>query len=283
MAIQEQCRVLDQQKLSARFFLLTLQSKYIAEHGQPGQFVQVRVENDTAPLLRRPISLHRLNPKQQTFQLLYEVVGKGTEILSRASVGNEIDVLGPLGKGFIIDPKKKAHILVGGGMGVAPLAALAAQITNAYILIGARTKELVVGEKELKELGAQVVVSTDDGSYGMKGLVSDQLLELLNSTLGNSSSRAEASRCEAFDIISIYACGPKAMLKMVSEIAWQKKIDCQVSMEQRMACGIGTCLGCVIETKSGYKKVCDEGPVFPAQEIIWEPANKFAVPGREKP
>lgn len=264
MPIQEKCRIIDHQKVGSRFYKLTLLSNYISSHAAPGQFVEVKCSDSYDPLLRRPISLHKISREHETFELLYEVVGKGTELLANFTVGGELDVLGPLGEGFKIDPKKNIHILVGGGMGVAPLLALAEAVKvpgekAVYALIGAKTKECVQCEAELKEVADQVIVSTDDGSYGESGLVSDQLLKLLNSAFDNS----------AFGIISVYACGPKAMLRAVAEIAVQKKVTCQLSMEERMACGIGACKGCAVKTRSGYKMACKDGPVFAAQEIVW--------------
>ncbi|MFH1826086.1 MAG: dihydroorotate dehydrogenase electron transfer subunit, partial [bacterium] len=225
---------------------------------QPGQFVNIRCSEDYDPLLRRPFGVHKTSKENKTFEVLFEVVGKGTELLSKHQVGQELDVLGPLGNGFQIDKNKKVAILVGGGMGIAPLLELGIReqrIGNRIIvLIGAKTKHKVLCEKEFKDLGTEVIVTTDDGSYGKKGFVSDVLLELLKSPKETT----------------IYACGPKPMLQTVAKIAEQKNVSCQVSMEARMACGIGTCLGCVIQTKNGYKKVCDDGPVFEAKEILWQ-------------
>ncbi|MFC1511166.1 dihydroorotate dehydrogenase electron transfer subunit [Candidatus Margulisiibacteriota bacterium] len=261
MSIQEKCRVLDHQQVAPRYFKLTLSSAYISSHAEPGQFVNVKCSEDYDPLLRRALSIHRVSKEHKTFQLLYEVVGKGTELLSKYNVGAELDVLGPLGKGFQIDKSKKIAVLVGGGMGVAPLFCLAESLKETgqtiYVLIGASTKDCVACEQDFIKITDHVIISTNDGSYNKKGLVSDVLLEVLD------------SRVAANDAI-VYACGPKAMLRAITEITSQKKIDCQVSMEQKMACGIGTCLGCVIKTKSGYKKVCDDGPVFDSKEIAWE-------------
>jgi dihydroorotate dehydrogenase electron transfer subunit len=252
MSIQEKCRILDHGEVAPQHFKLTLSSAYISNHGSPGQFVNIKVSDGTDPLLRRPFSIHRVS--KDKFELLYEVVGKGTDVLSKASVGSELDVLGPLGNGFKIDKKIETAILVGGGMGVAPLLYLAEKIKakDLYILIGAKTRKRVLAEKEFKKITDQVIITTDDGSYGNKGFVSDALI----AELGDKTA-------------TIFACGPNPMLEAVSEIAFQKKCDCQVSMEQKMACGIGTCLGCVIKTKSGYKKVCDDGPVFNGNDITW--------------
>ncbi|MBN2057263.1 MAG: dihydroorotate dehydrogenase electron transfer subunit [Candidatus Saganbacteria bacterium] len=271
MSIQEKCRILDHQQIAPQHFKLTLVSKYISAHGLPGQFINVKVSDSYDPLLRRPLSLHRIMPEEESFELLYEVVGKGTELLSKRTVGSEIDVLGPLGSGFSLEQKEIA-VLVGGGMGVAPLLALAEALKDPvassqgpgakaiYVLLGARNRARVLAEKEFRSVTEQVLIATDDGSYGKKGFVSDILIDVLENTLEPRTQ----------NLAVIYACGPDLMLKAVTDIAFQKKIPAQVSMEQRMACGIGTCLGCVIGTKNGYKKVCDDGPVFNSEELIWQ-------------
>ena len=264
MSIQEKCRILDHQNIAPQHFKLTLSSAYISSHSEPGQFVNVKIGKSYDPLLRRPLSVHRISKEHKRYELLYEVVGRGTELLSKYSVGSELDILGPLGKGFAIDKKKEIAVLVGGGMGVAPLLLLGDKLkgkTKAiYALIGAKTRNRVLCEQDFKSITDQVLVSTDDGSYGKKGFISDVLLDFIDNQLTTHN----------FQLSTIYACGPKEMLKAVVDISFQKKIDCQVSMEQHMACGIGTCLGCVIKTKDGYKKVCDEGPVFEGKEIIWQ-------------
>lgn len=264
MATQEQCQVLDQTQVGPRYFKLTIKSLYIATNAEPGQFVNVRVDNGTEPLLRRPISLHKINREHQTFELLYEVLGQGTELLSKVTVGAKLDILGPLGSGFKLDPEKKIAILVGGGMGVAPLLSLAQQLKllggrAVYALAGARDKSCLLCETDFAELANEKVIATDDGSSGRKGYVSDLLLDLLNNTL----------ETRHYPETAIYACGPKGMLKAVAEIALQRQIDCQVSMEEKMACGIGACLGCAVATRNGYKMVCKDGPVFNAKEIVW--------------
>jgi dihydroorotate dehydrogenase electron transfer subunit len=264
MPIQEKCQILDHQNLTANRYKLTLVSPYISSQAEAGQFVEVKCSDGYDPLLRRPISLHRINKEHKTFELLYEIVGKGTELLTKYTIGKELDILGPLGQGFKLDLNKKIAILIGGGMGIAPLLALAASLKNSspkavYLLLGAKTKELVVAEESLKSVVDGLVVATDDGSYGKKGLVSDLLLNLLDETVTS----------EDWGITTIYACGPKKMLKAISDITFQKKIDCQLSMEERMACGIGACKGCAVKTNNGYKMACKDGPVFNAREIVW--------------
>jgi dihydroorotate dehydrogenase electron transfer subunit len=263
MSIQKKCRILDHQNVAPQHYKLIISSFYISSHAEPGQFVNVKCSESYDPLLRRPLSVNRVSEEHKRFELLYEVVGKGTELLSKYSVGSELDVLGPLGKGFRIDKKKQIAILVGGGMGVAPLLMLADELKDKakaiYVFIGAKNRNRVLCEKDFKGITDQVLVSTDDGSYGKKGFVSDILFDFIDNQLAARDSQ----------LATIYSCGPNVMLKAIADMAFQKKIDCQVSMEQRMACGIGTCLGCVINTRSGYKKVCDEGPVFSASELLW--------------
>jgi dihydroorotate dehydrogenase electron transfer subunit len=267
MPIQEKCRILDHSKVGSSHYKLTLLSQYISSHAQPGQFINVRCSESRDPLLRRPISFHKISAEHETFELLYEVVGRGTELLTKFFVGEELDCLGPLGEGFKVDPAKKIRILVGGGMGVAPLLGLAEQITNdklqmtnaLYVLLGAKTKACILCEEDFRKTTDQVLVATDDGSYGKKGFISDLLLDFINNQLSTFD----------FQLSTVYSCGPKAMLKAVAEIAFQKKIDCQVSMEERMACGVGACKGCPVKTINGYKMVCKDGPVFDSKEIVF--------------
>ena|SRR3989338_1668958 len=265
MPIQEKCRILEHQQIAPHYFQLTLASAHISANAKTGQFVQVKCSEEYDPLLHRPLSIHRISKKEKSFALLYEVVGKGTELLSQAKVGAELDVLGPLGNGFSIDKKTKTAILVGGGMGVAPLISLvdtlkSENVKTIYTLIGGKTKNSLLCVKDFKKLTAQVLLATDDGSCGKKGFVSEGLLSTLENQLSVVSRQS----------LVIYACGPRAMLKAVAKISAKNKLNCQVLMEARMACGIGTCLGCVIKTKAGYKKVCDDGPVFDSKEIIWQ-------------
>ncbi|NQT29103.1 MAG: dihydroorotate dehydrogenase electron transfer subunit [Candidatus Saganbacteria bacterium] len=270
MSIQEKCRVLKHQEIGPQRFKLTISSAYISSHAQPGQFVNVKCSDDYDPLLRRPLSIHSASSFHGRFELLYEVVGKGTELLRKTSVGNELDILGPLGKGFTVEQNKKIVVLVAGGMGVAPLLFLANNLGKTeqgtgkppaiYVLLGAKKSDLLLCDRDFKELADQALISTDDGSYGKKGVISDLLFDLLDNEFSP----------EDLDNTTIYACGPRPMLQIIADISFQKKVSCQISMEAYMACGIGTCLGCVVKTKDGYKKVCDEGPVFKAEEIIWQ-------------
>ncbi len=238
----------------------------------PGQFLHVRVSDSCDPLLRRPLSIHDvvLNRKKDklTLRVLYEVVGKGTLLLSQKKPLSEVEALGPLGNGFDLDSlsRRKTIIIVAGGMGVAPLFFLAKKMMELpkqktktqkiIVLIGARDKEYILRDREFKGLGCEVLLATEDGSRGFKGRVT----EVLEDILATTGLKPEAVIC---------ACGPKPMLAAVAGIARKYQIAAQVSLEEFMGCGLGACLGCVIRTTSGYKRICHDGPVFDASSIIW--------------
>ena len=275
--LQIRAKILYNKKIKGNYFHLVIQAPKITQESLPGQFLNIKVNDAYEPLLRRPFSIHRV--KGANIELLYEVVGKATEILSRRKSGEYLDVIGPLGNGFTLNTKHKTlNILVAGGMGVAPLVFLAEKLAysveriayrkekglklsakryplNAIVLIGVRTKDEILCEKEFKDLGCEVKIATDDGSKGFKGYASELLKEVL-STID-------------YRLSTIYACGPRPMLEEISHISKKYNIPTQLSLEEHMACGIGVCLGCVVNTKEGFKRVCKEGPVFNAVKIIW--------------
>ena len=257
--------VVRQRCLAQRRFLLELEvPKGPFAKAVPGQFVHVRVEDSCDPLLRRPLSIHDIVPSRKgprsLLRVVYEVVGKGTQLLSEKQAGSPVDILGPLGNGFDMKRLARAQqiILVAGGMGIAPLYFLAGRLTprrKVTVLIGARAKGHLVGEKAFKDLRCRVRVATDDGSKGAKGLVTD----LLNKELAGADGRAAA----------VCACGPKSMLAAVAAAARAADVPAHVSLEEFMGCGLGACLGCVIRTTSGYRRICHDGPVFDAADIVW--------------
>ncbi len=241
---------------------LEFESGVIAKNAQPGQFVNIKVNDGLEPLLRRPISIHRV--KGVKVKLFYEVVGVGSRVLSQRKPGEFLDIIGPLGNGFDYRGSAKAkagkNILIAGGMGVAPLVFLAQRLlrpcgarNDTIVLIGAKTKEQLLCMQEFKALGCAVKIATDDGSLGFKGRVTDLLKIVL--------ARTKTS--------GLFSCGPRPMLKAVSEIARENKIPAQLSLEEHMACGIGACLGCVVSTQGGYRRVCKDGPVFSSEELTW--------------
>jgi dihydroorotate dehydrogenase electron transfer subunit len=248
--------VKENKEIAENHYLLTLQPLNNIKAPAPGQFFMISVDSSTDPLLKRPFSLHRwLNGD---IQILYRVLGKATSILKAKKAGEEIEVLGPLGNGFPInDINDRKIIFVSGGIGVAPIMALADSISDLKpkLFYGARTESELLCLDEFRSMGIETVLSTDDGSSGEKGNVVDALERLFSS--------------EGADGYIIYACGPKPMFKALSELSKKYKIRTYMALEESMACGIGTCLGCVVNTTNGYRRVCKEGPVFSSEEIIW--------------
>jgi dihydroorotate dehydrogenase electron transfer subunit len=266
------CSVLSNVFIKERRLLMELAVGAPFKPALPGQFLHIRVEDSCDPLLRRPLSIHDIIASRKDggyiARILYEVVGKGTALLSEKKPFSEIDVLGPLGAGFDLQKiRKEGHVVVvAGGMGVAPLFFLARKLiqdaqhasgnSKIIILIGAKTRHDILREKEFKDLGCDVRVATEDGSKGFKGRVTDLLKEQLLAFRGQPSV--------------VCACGPKPMLAVVSAIARQHRVPAQVSLEEFMGCGLGACLGCVIRTTSGYRRICHDGPVFDAADILWK-------------
>jgi dihydroorotate dehydrogenase electron transfer subunit len=280
---QEKARILSKVNLGKEYFRLSLAAENIARCACPGQFLEVRVQDSQEPLLRRPLGIHCVRGSQ--VEVLYEVLGKGTQILSQKKAGEYLNVLGPLGNGFSYRTQghkvTRTQVLVAGGMGVAPLLFLAERLvtrtqghkdtSKPTILLGAKTKSQILCEKEFIALGCEVKIATDDGSKGFKGYVSDLLKNLLKAYAHERAPAYPIRPGASLKLAAtIYACGPKPMLKEIALISAKYHIPAQVSLEEHMACGIGACLGCVVSTKNGYKRVCKEGPVFNADEIIWE-------------
>ena len=257
--VRVKARILYNKITQGRYFNLIIEAPQIVNGAKPGQFVNIKLTDASEPLLRRPFSIYRVKGKD--IELLYEVVGQGSEILSQKKPGEYLDIIGPLGNGFnyaLQTKRSTSSVLVAGGMGVVPLLLLAEKLghANTSVLIGAKTKKQILCEKEFKNLGCDVRISTDDGSKGYRGKVTELLRRLLST--------------KSYELSAIYACGPKPMLKEIAVISRDYNIPAQISLEEHMACGIGACLGCAVNTKEGYKRVCKEGPVFNTDEIIWD-------------
>lgn len=214
-----------------------------------GQFVEVEVPGNKHVMLRRPISIHDVDTTENTLTLLVQVVGKGTRTLSMLNEGDKLNLVYPLGHGFSIEGGKV--LLVGGGAGIAPLLHLSkcfkAKGIQPTILLGGRTKTLIPIQKEFEPYG-NVYFATEDGSLGEKGFVTQHTMFSTN-----------------YD--HIYTCGPTPMMKAVARFAMQNNIECEVSLENMMACGIGACLCCVVDSDEGHKCVCKEGPVFNVKRL----------------
>lgn len=274
---QLKAEILSNKKVGSGFYRMKLGEDYLAKAARPGQFIEVKCSNGTETLLRRPLGVHRIWPGG--IEALYEVVGKGTALLSEKKAGEELDIIGPLGNGFDMELASDINILVAGGIGVAPLTALAEslrarQAKKVNVMIGAGTKSHVMCEEAFRSMGCAVKVSTDDGSKGHKGFVTELLVSMLASCKPEAPPGLRPIGPEAylpqFRRVTVYACGPTEMLKAVSALTLKLGISCQVSLEERMACGVGVCLGCPVKMKAGgYKMVCKDGPVFNAEELEW--------------
>jgi dihydroorotate dehydrogenase electron transfer subunit len=242
------------------YYRLVLKTPEAAAAAQPGQFVMLRVTNCQDPLLARPFGICSV-PSKSSIEILYRVVGKGTTMLTRMNVGQELALLGPLGNGFKIPDKTVTPVLVAGGSGFPPLNFLSLRTGGrAHVFVGARYKDClppVSVLNNLKDHSAKVHIATEDGSSGKQGMSTDLLSTFL-------------SRMERTTHLVLYACGPHAMLVEVNRIAAEHAITCYVSVEERMACGLGACMGCSVPIVSGgYKRACKEGPVFDSREIVW--------------
>lgn len=209
------------------------------------------------PLLKRPFSIHRW--LGHDFQVLYRVVGKATALLKMKKTGDSLEIMGPLGNGFPPAEDKPKKILVAGGLGIAALFSLAESIINCnpVLFLGARNKKELLCMNVLRSIGIKPVVTTDDGSLGSKGMITAKVEEYLD----RHSSQIN-DHC-------IYACGPKPMLKRLSVLLKRLGLQGYFALEENMACGLGACLGCVVNTSEGFKRVCKEGPVFSVEDIVW--------------
>lgn len=255
----EDCAVIDHERINNTDYILTLQTEKIAKEAKAGQFVQLKVANLIDPILRRPISVHTVDRETGHLKLYYQVLGKGTEILKNTKVGEVLNILGPLGNGFDISLKNSRALLVGGGLGQAPLLLLAEELgkqkNEVYLALGTRDELSLKNSVCFDNVCSAVKLATEDGSIGFKGYITNNLPEII----------------ENFKPEIIYACGPNIMMSKIKEIAKEYKIKCQVSLETRMACGFGVCLGCTVkpsEEGKPYLKACVDGPVFWAQEVI---------------
>lgn len=277
---QVDAKIISNRKITKNYYSLNLGVPLGFEDAQPGQFVHIKISDSSEPLLRRPFSIHRFTPAKPkskfSLDVLYELKGKGTRLLSAKREGEYLNILGPLGKGFeyrIKNAKDQAHIIIAGGAGAAPLFFLADKLSQIQqgnknkimVLIGATTANKILCEKEFKELGCEVNIATEDASQGFKGSVMALFEKKILPDIEMHRQRGVKEK-----VVDIYACGPEAMLTALAKICLIKKLPLQVSLEEFMGCGIGACLGCAIETKAGYRRVCHDGPVFCAQDIIWK-------------
>jgi dihydroorotate dehydrogenase electron transfer subunit len=260
--LEETVQILANERDTDLYFRLVLSAPRIAPLVQPGQFAHVRILTMKDALLRRPFSIYQV--AGDTLSILYKAVGKGTDALSRMRPGEELSALGPLGHGFTIpEPGGETPLLVAGGYGMAAMYLLAQRSPQkGIVFVGGRRRVDILCEDEFRALGWDVRPTTEDGSHGEKGLVTQPLLAELRNT------KLETRNCKLF------ACGPTPMLKAVGRIAEEFGVPAELSMDEHMCCGVGVCLTCVIPIKAGdgweYQRTCTEGPVFDARQVVWE-------------
>ena len=247
-------RLIEKKEWAKSTFLL-LQSDEPLEEIKAGQFVQVRVDDAQHTYLRRPISIHDVDYQNRTITLLVQRVGEGTNKMSDIEIGDTLNIIYPLGNGFTIPENNEGNvILVGGGIGIAPLYYLGKMLKEKGIepqfLLGGRSKSDLIMLEEFESVG-KVYITTNDGSLGEAGFVTQHSIW----------------KEKQFDMI--YTCGPKPMMMAVTKIARENNIDCEVSLENLMACGLGACLCCVENTIEGNVCVCKEGPVMNINKLLW--------------
>lgn len=248
-SVRSICKVIVNEELCRNMYEMVIECPEIAQKAKPGQFLHIKANEGLEPLLRRPISISRIYKEKGQISLIYQIIGKGTKSIAALKPDGVIDVMGPLGNGFPVHPGKKCAV-VGGGMGVAPLLELANNLADCDAYLGFRCDTFKL--TEYKSACKELFIATEDGSTGSRGYVTELMKDI-----------------SKYDIV--YTCGPKLMMKKVKELCESSSVQCFVSIEERMGCGIGACLVCACKIREGdswhYKKACTDGPVFEAGEV----------------
>ena len=254
-------KLIKKEEIIKDVYKFSVQAGEIVKLSKPGNFIEIRVSNQTEPFLRRPISIYNLDKENGILEFIFQIKGNGTNLLAQKEVGDEIDIIGPLGFGtFKIQDYNKIAI-IGGGIGIFPLYELVKQAKeqgkNVDCYLGFRNKDFVMLENEFKNVTDNLTITTDDGTYAKKGFAIDYLKEDMQK--------------EKYDCI--YACGPIPMLRAIQQCANDNNINAQISLEEKMGCGLGVCLGCAVKTAKSSKEapeyfhVCKGGPVFNAKDV----------------
>ncbi|NMB41078.1 MAG: dihydroorotate dehydrogenase electron transfer subunit [Firmicutes bacterium] len=249
-------------ELTFNQYCLLLENLQAAKKAVPGQFLHIRIREGLAPFLRRPFSIAGTSPREGTVSVIFRIVGEGTAMLSHLQPGENLDCLGPLGSGFETIDKAACSVLIAGGIGAAPLLFLARKLTDekkkVFLFYGASTASELIPLKKYLPSEVEIHWATEDGSAGYEGLVTGLFVKALKKGLKPEE---------------IFACGPRPMLQALALKNDQWNFPLQLSLEERMACGIGACQGCALKTKSGdeigYRMVCRDGPVFHSYEVVW--------------
>lgn len=242
----QDAKIVSRQEIAKNIIDMWVENDYIAQNAKPGQFLHIKCGDSIDTLLRRPISICDVSENRTRF--IFEIKGEGTALLAKKQAGDTVNILGPLGNGFEVTDGRA--LVLGGGIGTFPMLLLAKKLKNPKLFMGYRNKDLITLQDEFSAAG-ELFITTDDGSFGHHGFVTDL-------------AKQHLSQCDI-----LYACGPAPMLRIVQKIAKEAGVRAQISMEQRMGCGIGACLTCVCKTVDGYGKVCQHGPVFEAEEVVF--------------
>lgn len=255
-AFDERARVLGNEQIGPRLYKITLDAPLMAKAVRPGQFVHMQLPGFEAHILRRPFSVYRVLPESGVVEIIYQTVGEGTVHMTGYAQGETCALMGPLGHGW--QPIEGKLLLVGGGVGAAPLfmfaEQLAAQGHPFEVVLGAQTQEMLVTREDYAQLlGRDPLLATDDGSAGFAGFCTEPVREELASG----------------QYAGVFCCGPEPLMRAVAGIAEEAGVECRISLEKRMACGIGACLSCVVETREGKRRSCVDGPVFDAKDVVW--------------
>ncbi len=251
--------VVENRRLCTGHYLLTIEDNELAKTTLPGQFINLQINNREDLLLRRPFSVARTSSEQSSVEIVYRIIGKGTEAMKGLKSGDVVDLIGPLGQGFHLPEQPTNCLLIGGGVGLAPLWGLADRLSRSknklIALLGFRSSNHLFGVDVFKSCNAETIVTTDDGSHGLKGFASEHVEEVLKRPIDY-----------------VYVCGPSPMLKAVIPMIRKANLKGEVSVEEKMGCGYGVCLSCVVNVmKNGEiekQRVCTEGPVFRIEDIV---------------
>ena len=275
--VLDQAPAMVHRRIAPDHYLLRLKSPAAARRARPGQFVHILCEGGGYyPLLRRPLSIFDADPQTGTFDVIYKVVGLGTSALAQVPAGAKVDFLGPLGQPFRLPASARTVWLVGGGVGIPPLFFLAKSLVKSgrpvrvEAFLGARTRGWVICAVDFRRIGVPVQAATDDGTLGHQGSVVDLWEQSLHRA--GIASPPSGTRNDGVAVV----CGPTPMMAAAARLAHRRRVPALVSLEERMGCAMGCCMGCVVEvatepahSHARFQRVCTEGPVFPAESILW--------------
>lgn len=263
MLYNEKAPILFNEEAGRGIWIMTLNAPEIAAAALPGQFVHVRIPGMEGHILRRPFGVYAAFPEEGTIDVMYQVLGFGTDHMTHLEPGERVEAIGPVGRGWQPPAGCKKALLVAGGVGSAPIHPLVGQLkaqgAEVTAILGAQTAEALVARQRFAEaLGCEPLCSTDDGTFGRAGFCTPLVQEALDEA---------AASGQPFDYVA--CCGPEPLMKLVASMAEDAGVFCEVSLERRMACGVGACLSCVVDTVNGKKRACVDGPVFPSKEVVW--------------